>query len=847
MCAAYRSGSLSNPGHVLAHHLVVRADLPTGTVTFLFTDIEGSTRLLAELGDARYSEALDEHRRVIREASAGLGGVEVDTQGDSFFLVFSTAQAAIEAARQINAGLASGQLAVRIGLHTGTPLVTAEGYVGGDVHRAARIAASGHGGQVLVSASTAALVDLQLQDLGEHRFKDLAAAERVFQLGHADYPPLRSLRNVRLPVPATPFLGREDEVERVVELLSREDVRLLTLTGPGGTGKTRLALQAAAEASDRFPDGTWFVPLAPLRDPSLVLSAVASALELSEQPGQDLRETLLAGLGEKQPLLVLDSLEHLLPGVADQIGVFGAMHATLLVTSRERLQLQAERVYPVPALSEPEGVELFVSRARALDPDFGSNGSVAQLCARLDNLPLALELAAARTIIFSTDQLLERLSQRLDLLKGARDVEPRQQTLRATIEWSYDLLTPEERALFRALSVFADCSYGAAEDVCGADPDTLQSLLDKSLLRRRDSTAGVRYWMLETIRDYASERLEQSGDAATVQFRHAEWCCELAERLIGQPGPWLGGDEEFGDFQADYDNVRSALAWIWTSGHDELGLRLSATVRFWMRNSLFRDAVAWLEAAAPKIERGTPQVRLQALEAAGLIAQFVLSDPDRADAYWARGLSIAEELGDADEIAWIEDRRSGIDWHRGDLESGVRHFGARVKHHRETGDRRGEADALHLLGENLRDLGRLAAGEEALVEADALYRELGLELGVANNTHSRADLALDRGEGTEALRLYREALQVDRSLGVERGVAYCLAGIASVLADDGQDVAAARIWGAVCAAEETLGFRMLAPERRRYEDHLVRLDGQPAWIEGRGLKLEEAVALIPAS
>jgi predicted ATPase len=822
----------------------VCADLPVGTVTFLFTDVEGSTRLLAELGDAGYSEALAEHRKLIREVSGRLGGVEVDTQGDSFFFVFPTAPAAIEAAREIDAGLGDGPVSVRMGLHTGTPLVTDEGYVGADVHRAARIAASGHGGQVLVSASTAALCDLELRDLGEHRFKDLAAPERVFQLGEGEYPPIRSLRNVRLPVPATPFLGRQEEVEGVVELLTREELRVLTLTGPGGTGKTRLALQAAAEASDRFPDGTWFVALAPLRDPALVLSAVADALDLKEQAGRPLENTLAAELGQKQMLLVLDNVEHLLPRAADDVGALAAAtHATLLITSRERLHLQAEQVYPVPALTEPEGVELFLSRARALDPGFHANASVARLCARLDNLPLALELAAARTTLFSPDQLLQRLSQRLDLLKGGRDVEPRQQTLRATIEWSYDLLTPDEQRLFRTLSVFSDSSYEAAEDVCGADPDTLQSLLDKSLLRRRDSPAGVRYSMLETIKEFAWERLEESGDAAAVRLRHAEWFCELAERLVALPGPLLG-DEEFVDFQADYNNVRSALAWTWASGHDELGLRLSATVRFWMRHGLFRDAVAWLEAAAPKIDQATPQVQLQALKAAGLIAQFVLADAERADAYWARGQPIAEDLGDAAEIAWIEDKRSGVDWERGDLESGTRHFGARAKHYRETGNRRGEADALHLLGENLRDLGRLDEAEKALADADALYRELGLELAVANNTHSLADLALDRADGTAALRLYREALEVVRSLGVERSVAYCLAGMASVLATSGQDADAARIWGAVCAAEEALGFRMLAPERRRYENHLARLEATPAWTEGKRLTLEAAIASI---
>jgi len=836
----------------LAHHAAVKRDLPSGTVTFLFSDIEGSTRLLDELGADRYSKALAEHRRLIRGVCARFGGVEVDTQGDAMFVAFPTAPGAVEAAHAIGEGLASGPIRVRMGLHTGTPLVTDEGYVGSDVHRAARIAAAGHGGQVLASVSTAGLVDLELRDLGEHRFKDLAAPERVFQVDDGDYPSLRSLRNVWLPVPATPFLGREPELQKVSEYLARDEIRMLTLTGPGGTGKTRLALQAAAEASDHYPDGIWWVPLAPLRDSSLLLSAVAHAVEVHEQPGRELKETLTAELAGKRALILLDNAEHLLPGAAEEIAPLVAMNGpTLLVTSRERLQLQGEQLYPVPTLAERDGIDLFLARARALEPAFEANGLVRELCSRLDNLPLALELAAARTLLFSPAQLLERLSQRLDLLKGGRDADPRQQTLRATIQWSYELLTPEEQRLLRCLSVFSGgCTYDAAEDVCGADPDTLQSLLDKSLLRRRESTFGSRYWMLETIREYAAQLFEDAGGASALRRQQAEWCCELAERLIpllGHP-PALGGNTEagFARLHDERDNVRNALAWAWSSGHDELGVRLGVAYALcWIEQGSFYDAVAWLEVAAPRILLVPTGVQLQALKVAGLTAFHVLTDTDQADRYWARAQAIAEELGDVEELGWLEGRRAAVTWERGDLVTALALGQQGLKQSRASGNRFREAQWLHGLGEVLRDLGRFDEAERVLLEADLIYREIGGQgFSIAANTHSLGDLALDRGDLTTAADFYRRSL-AELPGSSPMTLVVCLGGIASVLAQRKCDETAATIWGAVCAAEDMLGFRMIAAERRRYESRLERLEGTPAWAAGRDLTLDGALALLP--
>ena len=573
----------------------VARELPTGTVTFVFTDVEGSTRLLQQLGADAYADALAEHRRALREAFVRHDGVEVDTQGDSFFIAFSTAPAAIAAAAEAQQVLAAGPIRVRMGIHTGTPHVTDEGYVGPDVHRAARIAAAGHGGQILVSSSTASLVEGDsLRDLGEHRLKDLAAPERIYQLGGEAFPPLRSLQQTNLPIPATPFLGRQRELDEVTALLGSGDARLLTLTGPAGAGKTRLALQAAAEASDHYPDGVFWAPLAALRDPKLVLEVAAQALEA--------RDGLADRIADRRLLLILDNFEHLIDAAGELAGLLAACpNLQLLVTSRELLRLPGEQAYPVPPLEPQDATELFTARARAADPRFEPGPIVEQLCARLDNLPLALELAATRVTVLSPEQLLDRLSKRLDLLKAGRGVDPRQQTLRATIEWSYDLLDEEERLLFERLSVFrGGCTLEAAEEICDADIDTLQSLIDKSLLRRQ----GERFWMLETIREYAAEQLEQDGEAEVLAERHAEYFLALAEEA-GRGAPDEDVEQGRG-LRHDLDNLRSALGWLIGAGDVERELRL-ATAAFWslwtLREPARAEGVARLRARASRRRR----------------------------------------------------------------------------------------------------------------------------------------------------------------------------------------------------------------------------------------------------
>jgi predicted ATPase/class 3 adenylate cyclase len=579
------------------------AGLPSGTVTLLFTDVEGSTRLLHSLGDARYAEALAEHRRLLRASFDRHDGIEVDTQGDAFFIAFGSAAGALAAASEARSSLEATPIRIRVGIHTGAPLRTDEGYVGADVHRAARIAAAGHGGQVLVSSATAACIEpgvAELVDLGEHRLKDLASAERIYQLGGDDFPPLESLSASNLPVPATPFQGRAEELEVVTAALADPVSRLVTLIGPGGIGKTRLALQAAAESSESFPDGLWWVGLAPLTDPALVLPGVAETLGVRETEELALSEALAERLAGRRLLVLLDNAEHLLPDIAAEVaGLLDVSPGlTVLATSRERLQVTAERVVLVDPLGEEDACSFFKIRAAAHGVAIEQSEELAELCDRLDRLPLALQLAAARARTFSVGQLLERLSGRLDLLRGERDLEPRQRTLRATMEWSHDLLSADEAALFRRVSVFAGgCTLAAAEAVFGFDADVLEAIADKSLVQMRNET-GPRFWMLESIREFAAERLDEAGETDELRRRHADWFHALAS----DADAWLrsGEPEEVATalLEADIDNLRAAVAWGLESGDPQLVREITAALRmYWIDRGSLAEARSWLERA----------------------------------------------------------------------------------------------------------------------------------------------------------------------------------------------------------------------------------------------------------
>jgi len=802
-------------------------DLPAGTVTFLFTDIEGSTRLLDELGAEGYAGALAEHRRVLRAAFAAHGGVEVDTQGDAFFVAFPTAPGALAAAAGAQAAL---ELPVRMGVHTGTPLLAGKGYVGMDVNRAARIAAAGHGGQVLVSASTRALADgFELRDLGDHRLKDLGAAERVFQLGTDDFPPLKTLYQTNLPVPATPFVGRERELAEVVELLTRAEVRLLTLTGPGGTGKTRLALQAAA-AADGYPQGVWWAPLASVVDAASVLEVAGRAVGATGPLAQS--------IGDRKLLLLLDNFGHVIEAARDLSALLAECpNLDVLVTSRERLGIAGEHVYPVPVLARADARTLFTARARALRPDFEPDGAVDELCERLDDLPLALELAAARVVLLTAEQLLERLGGRLDLLRGGRDADVRQQTLRATIEWSYELLEPAEQQLFARLAIFAGgCTLAAAEEICSAELDTLQSLVEKSLVRLRD---GGRFWMLETIREYALERLEESGEAETVRRRHGGFFLELAEsaNLAAERIT----EQRFDLVLPDQDNARAALDWA-LRADPVLGLRLAVELEhFWASHGPV-EGVERTQALLERVE--TPELRARALRAIGSSADLA-GQGQLAERCYEESLCAYRELGDEWGIAHLLMRLAHSAHGRGDRDAAHRLANASLDVSRRRGFVTEEIQVLTLKGALLCEAGDGVRGTRLLDESARRAGEIGFIWWQVVALQQLVDhlLAHERSDDAESRTL--EALRLAVQIGDALRWAYALAQLACAAAQRGDEERAGRLWGALEAEVERRPLPW-DPAESIHAERTLALTG-PAFdrarAEGRELVLDDAVAL----
>ena len=543
----------------------------------MFTDIEGSTRLLERVGAELYGQLLARHRELLRAVFAGAQGYEVECEGDAFFVAFASASSAVAAAAKAREALAGeawpegAEVRVRIGIHSGEPVLAPPKYVGLDVHRAARIMQAGHGGQVLVSEATCELLEgrFQLRDLGEQRLKDLTEPLRLYQLGEEDFPPLLSLNRTNLPVAATPLLGRKREL---AELAERFDAgaRLVTLTGPGGSGKTRLALQAGAELRTRFPDGVFFVALAPLRASELVSTAIAETLGLRLE-GVEPRDAVVEFLAPRCVLLLLDNSEHL-PEVAQLVSELleVAPRLMLLVTGRSPLRLRAEQELAVGPLPEDTAVELFVARAAAAGRVVEPDETVAAICRRLDNLPLAIELAAARTKLLAPPALMERLQRSLELLIGGpSDAPERQRTLRATIAWSHDRLTEPEQALFRRLAVFrGDCALEAIEAVCAAELETVQTLIEASLLT---PLAEGRLLLLETVREYALERLDEADETRAYRLRHADYYLERLEEIGDPPfGPRLKGlllwfdqrEREHAELQRT-----ASSSWASTTGH----------------------------------------------------------------------------------------------------------------------------------------------------------------------------------------------------------------------------------------------------------------------------------------
>jgi len=879
------------------------SDVPTlpgsGLVTFLFTDIEGSTRLAQDLGDDRWSAVLAAHRRVILDAlaaaqPAGALWGPVGSEGDSLFVVFNSPLGAARGAAAAQRALTrnpwpdGAEVRVRMGLHAGEALRTGNDYVGFEVHKAARVASAGHGGQIVLSRTMRDLVlaarpsDLQTRNLGAHRLKDVPEPEELFQLEAdglgTDFPPLRTLdaRPNNLPLQVTTFIGREDEITEARRRLS--GTHLLTLTGPGGTGKTRLALRLAEEVVHEFRDGVWFVPLASIGDAGLVPSAIAAALRIAEVPGTPALDRLRDVLADRQQLVVLDNFEQILaaaPAVGELLRA--APGLTVVVTSRALLHLSGERELAVPplrrpdpkhlpslaALSQYEAVALFIERAEAVRPGFAVTNenapAVAEICSRLDGLPLAIELAAARIRVLSPQAILTRLGSTLDLLSGgARDLPERQQTLRAAIAWSYDLLEAPDRRLLSRLSVFVGgCLLEEAEAVCGPTAelgrevfDGLGALLDQSLVQRRDEPDGEsRFGMLETIREFGLEQLGAGGEAEVMRQRHAHVFLALAldaePHLTGKEAKqWLDRLER------SMPNLRAALTWCLEQGAAETGLRLGAALwRYWqMRGTLDegRDWLASLTALPHAVDH--PAALALAHEAAGGVAYW-RGDMAAAQTSYEAALAIQRTL---DDPAGLADALYNLSFvfvvPRTDMARGEALLLEALALYEQVGDETGIANVHFSLTNVAQHRREWAASREHLAVAMPILRRLGNQFMVGWGLHLDAIGRIQTGDLGEARGCLVEATQVFAAARDVSGIALLLDDWAELALAEGDVLRSTRLAGAGAAFQASSGADLGTIINRtqgrpgRDERTYDAAEVEAAWQEGQAMSLDEAVA-----
>ncbi len=883
---------------------------PIGTVTFLFTDIEGSTRLAQDLRDDRWPAILARHRQLIRTAIAEADGHEEKTEGDAFLAVFGRTAQAIAAAAAAQVALAAepwpddAPVRVRMGIHTGDGRLDADGeYVGADVHRAARIGAAGHGGQVLISETTSALVADELPDgvtirsLGEHRLKDLRP-ERICQLVidglPADFPAIRSLdrRPNNLPTQLTSFVGREAELAEAGRLLA--STRLLTLTGPGGTGKTRLSLQLAAAAADGFEDGLWFVALEPVRDPALVASRIAGTLGLVETAARSARDLLAEWVAGRHALFVLDNFEQVVdagPIVADLLRA--GERLSIIVTSRAPLHVSGEQEYPVPGLPVPrdllalsdleklnlpaserdlapdaitqyEAVRLFIARAIAVRPDFTVTNdnapAVAGICARLHGMPLAIELAAARVKLLPPDAILARLEHQLGVLAaGSRDLPERQQTLRGAIAWSYDLLGEGGRRLLARLAVFVGgCNLETAETVCGpADEigleviDGLMALADQSLLRTEEIDGETRFRQLDTIREFAGEKLEASGERPEIERRHTAAFLALAEAAA----PLLAGADQrrwLGKLERDHDNIRAVLDRATAAPEPPVAARLGfAMWRYWQKRGHLGEARRRLEAIASQPwSRDDPVLRARVMEALGGVGWW-MADPEAMGAAYAEALEIWRGIGDKAEIAnalYNDSFRFSISADPDDGDRGLEVMTDALALYREIGDAHGEANALWGIGNNRYFQGRDDHGTSYFRKALEIFERTGDVTMRAWSLHMLGSGLLRLGRFEEARALLRDAITHFHRAGDISGIAMVFDDLASEAMGTDDPARAARLFGAARALSSAGGVRLADFTESTFESSrpsprvLDPAELERYAAEGRAMSLDDAVA-----